>query len=82
MNYIGKQDNPDKITVYPILLKKGTSKLALYPLGNIRDERLYRTFNSKDVKFLRPAEESDEWFNLLIVHQNRYYLFIELLYIL
>jgi hypothetical protein len=30
--------------VYPILMSKGKTKVALYGLGNIRDERLYRTF--------------------------------------
>ena len=35
-----------KIKLYPILLRKGTTKVALYGLGNIRDERLYRMFQT------------------------------------
>jgi double-strand break repair protein MRE11 len=71
VNYFGKSDNIDDVTVYPILMKKGTTKLALYGMGNIRDERLYRTFLQKKVKLMRPVESRDEWFNLLVLHQNR-----------
>lgn len=31
-----------KLTVAPVLLQKGTTRLALYGLGYIRDVRLYR----------------------------------------
>jgi double-strand break repair protein MRE11 len=69
VNYFGKQNEVDNITVSPILLKKGTSKLALYGIGNpntnpgnVRDERLNRTFRSQQVKMLQPAEDTDEWF--------------------
>jgi double-strand break repair protein MRE11 len=44
VNYYGKVGNVDDITLSPILLKKGDTKLALYGLGNVRDERLNRTF--------------------------------------
>jgi double-strand break repair protein MRE11 len=71
VNYFGKSDNIDEITLYPILLRKGTTNLALYGLGNIRDERLYRTFQQKKVKLMRLAENRDEWFSMLVLHQNR-----------
>eukprot|EP01125_Pyxidicula_operculata_P014664 TRINITY_DN4906_c2_g1_i1.p1 TRINITY_DN4906_c2_g1~~TRINITY_DN4906_c2_g1_i1.p1 ORF type:complete len:745 (-),score=229.28 TRINITY_DN4906_c2_g1_i1:59-2110(-) len=71
VNYFGKSNNIDEITVYPILITKGTTKLALYGMGNIRDERLYRTFQQKKVKLMRPVEMRDEWFNLMVLHQNR-----------
>ena len=45
--------------------------MALYGLGNIRDERLYRTFLRKNVKMLRPRQNMDDWFNLFVLHQNR-----------
>lgn len=72
VNYFGKSDNIDDITIYPILMRKGRTKVALYGLGNIRDERLYRTFQQKKVRLMRPIEAQDEWFNIMVIHQNRY----------
>lgn len=41
-------------------------------MGNIRDERLYRTFQQKKVQFMKPVgSESDKWFNIFVLHQNR-----------
>eukprot|EP00049_Salpingoeca_infusionum_P013161 m.245981 g.245981 ORF g.245981 m.245981 type:complete len:671 (+) comp15371_c0_seq6:409-2421(+) len=71
VNYFGKAEHPDDITVAPVLIKKGTTQLALYGLGNIRDERLHRTFLKKKVEVLRPSESPDDWFNLFVIHQNR-----------
>lgn len=56
----------------PVLLKKGETKLALYGLGAMRDERLHKTFVLKRVKMLRPREDPDSWFNAFVIHQNRY----------
>jgi double-strand break repair protein MRE11 len=52
-------------------MQKGTTKLALYGLGSVRDERLHRTFLNKKVKMLRPKEDADSWFNCFVLHQNR-----------
>merc|ERR1719326_981868 len=71
VNYFGQTPEPDDIEVTPICFKKGNTKLALYGIGNIRDERLYRTFLRKKVKWLATDEEPDSWFNLLVLHQNR-----------
>lgn len=71
VNYFGKQVEVDDIQIKPILLQKGTSKLALYGLGNVRDERLNRTFQKKKVKMFRPREDMNSWFNLMVIHQNR-----------
>ena len=35
-----------KVRLHPVLLDKGGTKLALYGLGNIRDERLTRMFQT------------------------------------
>eukprot|EP01117_Protostelium_nocturnum_P020548 TRINITY_DN9299_c0_g1_i2.p1 TRINITY_DN9299_c0_g1~~TRINITY_DN9299_c0_g1_i2.p1 ORF type:complete len:711 (-),score=296.00 TRINITY_DN9299_c0_g1_i2:56-2188(-) len=72
VNYFGKNDNIDDVTVYPILMRKGETKVAIYGMGNIRDERLYRTFQQKKVKLMRPIEAREEWFNIFVIHQNRY----------
>lgn len=54
------------------MLTKGTTKLAIYGLGNIRDERLNRVFSQKKVHFLRPDDENpDSWFSVFVLHQNR-----------
>lgn len=71
INYFGKSSDLDSIDVAPLLLKKGNTRLALYGLGAIRDERLHRMFNDQKVKFLRPQEYQDDWFNLFVLHQNR-----------
>lgn len=52
-------------------MSKGSTKVAIYGLGNVRDERLYRTFQQKKVKLMRPIEEKDNWFNIFVIHQNR-----------
>lgn len=71
INYFGKQDNVDDIQLRPILLSKGNTKVSLYGLGWIRDERLYRAFEQEHVKFYGPNESKDDWFRLFVVHQNR-----------
>lgn len=71
VNYFGKATDIEDIEISPLLLQKGTAKLALYGLGSCRDERLHRLFRKGKVKFLRPSEEEGEWFNILVLHQNR-----------
>ncbi|KAI9183278.1 meiotic recombination [Blastocladiella emersonii ATCC 22665] len=71
VNYFGRQREVDDILITPVLLRKGITSLALYGLGNVRDERLHRTFLKKKVKMLRPIEGTDDWFNLFVIHQNR-----------
>jgi double-strand break repair protein MRE11 len=79
INYFGRQDEVDKVEISPILLKKGSTKVALYGLGSLRDERLNRMWERQKVRFLRPdddeAEEDDEenagFFNIFTLHQNR-----------
>ncbi|RPB06038.1 DNA repair exonuclease [Choiromyces venosus 120613-1] len=72
LNYFGRTPENDNITVTPVLLQKGSTKLALYGLSNVRDERLFRTFRDGKVKFLRPDVQQKEWFNLMCVHQNHH----------
>ena len=70
INYFGRVPEVDNIQVRPVLLQKGQTKLALYGLSNVRDERLFRTFREHHVKWFRPNVQSKDWFNLLTVHQN------------
>lgn len=72
INYFGKIPNNEEISVTPLLFQKGTTKLALYGMCNVKDERLHRMFKNGQVKFLRPDVQTDQWFNLLAVHQNHF----------
>lgn len=72
LNYYGRVPESDHIVVKPVLLQKGSTKLALYGLSNVRDERLHRSFRHNQVKFMRPELYQDEWFNLIAVHQNHH----------
>ncbi|XP_062184298.1 double-strand break repair protein MRE11 isoform X2 [Phragmites australis] len=80
VNYFGKMDlggsGVGQISVYPVLLKKGMTSVAIYGLGNIRDERLNRMFQTPhSVQWMRPGTQDGEsvsdWFNILVLHQNR-----------
>ena len=46
VNYFGKCDRVDEIDNYPVLITKGRTRLAIYGMGNVRDERLHRTFKA------------------------------------
>ncbi|GFZ50251.1 DNA repair protein rad32 [Saitozyma sp. JCM 24511] len=84
LNYFGKldlasdeavDDAADKgIRIRPVLLRKGDTHLAMYGVGNVKDARMHYELRSNRVKMFMPeggevAEE--EWFNMLLVHQNR-----------
>ncbi|KAL5018607.1 hypothetical protein ScPMuIL_004329 [Solemya velum] len=71
VNYFGKTTNLEKIQISPLLLQKGKTKLAMFGLGSVRDERLHRIFVHKNVSMLRPKEDKDDWFNMFVIHQNR-----------
>ncbi|KAJ2713930.1 meiotic recombination, partial [Coemansia spiralis] len=71
VNYFGRQAEVDNIRVSPVLLRKGRTHLALYGLGNVRDERLHRTMARKHMTMCQPAEDTGQWFNLMVLHQNR-----------
>ncbi|KAL6844019.1 hypothetical protein ACP4OV_025692 [Aristida adscensionis] len=80
VNYFGKMDlggsGVGQIAVYPVLIKKGVTSVALYGLGNIRDERLNRMFQTPhSVQWMRPGTQDgdsvSDWFNILVLHQNR-----------
>src|SRR5271170_1079966 len=72
INYYGRTPESDNINVKPVLLQKGRTKLALYGLSNVRDERLYRTFRDGKVKFFQPGTQKEDWFNIMSVHQNHH----------
>jgi double-strand break repair protein MRE11 len=71
LNYYGKMSEADKIEIKPVLLQKGRTKLALYGMSNVRDERLFRTFKDGNVTFFQPSVQKGDWFNIMSVHQNQ-----------
>ncbi|KAI3380302.1 hypothetical protein SNEBB_008306 [Seison nebaliae] len=73
LNYYGRCDNLQNIEVSPILLRKKSTIVALYGIGNIRDNYIYGLFQNHRVHFNRPHLEgkTDKIFSLLSVHQNR-----------
>nr|VDD17537.1 unnamed protein product [Brassica rapa] len=80
VNYFGKMNlggsGVGQISLYPILMRKGSTTVALYGLGNIRDERLNRMFQTPHaVQWMRPEVQEgcdvSDWFNILVLHQNR-----------
>ncbi|KAJ2915727.1 hypothetical protein MD484_g4664, partial [Candolleomyces efflorescens] len=78
VNYMGKFDLPISdaeaattgIAVRPVLLQKGTSRLAMYGVGNVKDARMHFELRSNRVRMYMPRDK-DKWFNILLIHQNR-----------
>ena len=78
MNYMGKFDLPvadadaqtTGIAIRPVLLRKGTTRLGLYGVGNVKDQRMHFELRSNRVRMYMPKDK-DDWFNILLIHQNR-----------
>lgn len=70
VNYFGRQRSVDDIVLEPLLFRKGKTQMALYGLGNMRDERLHAAFMADKVRFMRPTN-AGSWVNVLLIHQNR-----------
>lgn len=71
INYFGQVPLQDKLQISPLVFQKGSTKLALYGINNLRDERLQRIMRSGNVTFQKPAN-SEDFFNLLCIHQNHH----------
>ena len=70
VNYFGRAADTLSIKLNPVLITKGPTKLALYGLGHVRDERLHRMIEEHNMSVMRP-HDSDSWFQIMAVHQNR-----------
>ncbi|KAF5325319.1 hypothetical protein D9619_009799 [Psilocybe cf. subviscida] len=78
VNYMGKIDLPMSdadapttgIAVRPVLLRKGTTRLGLYGIGNVKDQRMHFELRSNRVRMFMPRDK-EKWFNMLLLHQNR-----------
>jgi double-strand break repair protein MRE11 len=73
VNYFGKvHDVPENATVslQPILIRKGSTQLALYGLEHMR-EQTFQKMLQKKVRVARPTVDPQQWFNVMAVHQKR-----------
>ncbi|EJD52009.1 DNA repair exonuclease [Auricularia subglabra TFB-10046 SS5] len=79
VNYMGKsdistfkdeQDGQTGIAVRPVLLRKGNTYLGLYGMGNVKDQRMNVELSKGRVRMYMPRNRN-EWFNILVLHQNR-----------
>ncbi|KAI0365004.1 DNA repair exonuclease [Pilatotrama ljubarskyi] len=78
INYMGKVDLPlddaeaqnTGIAIRPVLLRKGNTRLGLYGVGNVKDQRMHFELRSNRVRMYMPKDK-DNWFNILLLHQNR-----------
>ena len=62
LNYFGRSNTVDSVEIKPLLIQKGKTRVALYGLGHIHDERLFRLFRDDKVTWYRPegtVENSD-----------------------
>jgi double-strand break repair protein MRE11 len=51
VNYFGKYTNlQDDITMVPLLISKGATKVAIYGLGALKDKMASRLFRTEKVK--------------------------------
>jgi len=71
VNYKGRCTNLTKVEIKPVLLQKGATELAIYGLSQIHDERLNRLFEKLNVEIECPDNKKDDWFHLMVLHQNR-----------
>ena len=68
INYFGKIADASKCTVHPIIFQKGSTTVALYGLGFLKENKLVSALKSGSIKFKSPPENA---FCMLVVHQNR-----------
>eukprot|EP00792_Barthelona_sp_PAP020_P001683 TRINITY_DN1269_c0_g1_i1.p1 TRINITY_DN1269_c0_g1~~TRINITY_DN1269_c0_g1_i1.p1 ORF type:complete len:668 (+),score=140.27 TRINITY_DN1269_c0_g1_i1:77-2080(+) len=71
INYIGRQPaNSSIITLRPIILTKGYTRIAIYGLSYIREERLFRLLRERKINIVQPSDPENVY-SILLIHQNR-----------
>lgn len=50
INYFGRNNSLKQVNITPLLLEKGLTKLAIFGLSSIKDERLFRLFKENRVR--------------------------------
>uniref|UniRef100_A0A6G3MH66 Double-strand break repair protein MRE11 (Trinotate prediction) n=1 Tax=Henneguya salminicola TaxID=69463 RepID=A0A6G3MH66_HENSL len=72
VNYFGKIQSSEKISIKPVMFRKGDSNLSIYGLGSLKDSRLQKMFKANLVQAEPPPISNTESFNIFVLHQNRY----------
>jgi double-strand break repair protein MRE11 len=54
VNYFGKWTDLMQVKISPLLMRKGVTRLALYGLSHLKDERLARLFRDHRVSAIVP----------------------------
>lgn len=57
LKYFGKVTNIESIEVEPLLFEKCNTKIAIFGIGHMKDERLNLAFEEKRIKFKRPKNK-------------------------
>ncbi|OQR69017.1 double-strand break repair protein MRE11-like [Tropilaelaps mercedesae] len=70
LNYFGRVSDLSSVELEPLLFERARTKVAVYGLGSVQDERLNTLFREGRVQFRWPAN-SERWFKILLLHQNR-----------
>ena len=72
INYFGKVENIETVSVEPVILIKGTTKIALYGIGHISDTRFNLLKERDELSFCRPTNPDgtidESFFSILVVH--------------
>ena len=64
------------ITVKPIALRKGRTRLGFYMTENVKDARMHFELRGNRVRMYTLMDKSDQ-LNILLLHQNRYVSFFK-----
>lgn len=59
-----------KHNVYPVILQKGKTKIAIYGWGYITDQKFRKMLDFGHINFVTP-KNVEEYFNIMVIHQNR-----------
>ncbi|GFE53342.1 DNA repair exonuclease [Babesia ovis] len=72
VTFFGTATDMNNIEIHPILINKQGIIVALYGLGWVKDEFLYKAFEENRVVFVPPPQTEQRCYNVLLFHQNRY----------
>ncbi|RAL67170.1 hypothetical protein DID88_007948 [Monilinia fructigena] len=65
VNYFGRTPEADRIQIKPVLLQKGQTKLALYGMSNVRDERLHLVWGHEHECLIDPTYNPETSFHVM-----------------
>lgn len=71
VNYIGKRNHIEDVVLKPIVLEKGQTKIILYGLGSMHEERLHHLIKADKFNYMQPDDDLTKYFKIVLVHQNR-----------